>query len=265
MKNNVKKLIGVAVALCVITVLCVCSFTAGIKSAQSENANSDSTAAVIVSSRIPVDEADTSEFVTSYEIEAFPYILQTPELPTGCEITALTMAINYYGYDVDKVTMAESYLPTMPYFTYYDEDGILHGNDLNDYFLGDPTSAYGYVCGTNAIVTAANDYFSDVQSPIKAKDITGYSFDEMYNLVANDTPVVIWITINMAERTPVEGWYTDNGSYVDWSHIDHAGVLVGYTDDTVIIADPLVGRTEYNRETFESVYKSRNCQGVILE
>ena len=37
-------------------------------------------------------------------------VLQNPELPTGCEITALTIVLNYLGYDVDKLTMADKYL-----------------------------------------------------------------------------------------------------------------------------------------------------------
>lgn len=80
-----------------------------------------------------------------------------------------------------------------------------------------------------------------------------------------DVPIVVWITIDMMERPETYGWYTDDGSYVEWSQSDHCGVLVGYTDDTVIIADPLNGRTEYSRSDFESVYFSRGCHGVILE
>ena len=43
------------------------------------------------------------------ELDAQP-ILQNPELPTGCEVTALTAALNYLGYPVDKLTMADQYL-----------------------------------------------------------------------------------------------------------------------------------------------------------
>lgn len=40
------------------------------------------------------------------ETDDFPIIIQNPELPTGCEITALTMVLNYYGYPADKIVMA---------------------------------------------------------------------------------------------------------------------------------------------------------------
>lgn len=68
----------------------------------------------------------------------FETILQSPELPTGCEITALTMVLNHYGFAADKVEMARQYLPTQPYTLFYGEDGRLYGSDLKHYFIGDP-------------------------------------------------------------------------------------------------------------------------------
>ena len=38
------------------------------------------------------------------------HIAQNPELPTGCEITSLTMVLNYLGYNVSKTYMADNYL-----------------------------------------------------------------------------------------------------------------------------------------------------------
>ena len=49
-------------------------------------------------------EASTDNVIDVYhEIQDFEIIYQEPELPTGCEITALTMVLHYYGFDVDKV------------------------------------------------------------------------------------------------------------------------------------------------------------------
>ncbi|MBQ7784498.1 MAG: C39 family peptidase, partial [Oscillospiraceae bacterium] len=42
-------------------------------------------------------------------------IMQNPELPTGCEITSLTMLLRHIGYDADKLDMADNYLPKGEY------------------------------------------------------------------------------------------------------------------------------------------------------
>lgn len=205
-----------------------------------------------------------TEMPEEYVIADFPQVLQMPELPTGCEITALTMILNYYGYDVDKVTMAAEYLPTAEDIMYYGNDGLLHGNDLNEYFIGDPFSEDGVVCGTGAIVTAADSYLEDEGSSLEAVDLTGADPEELYELVSEDTPVAVWVTIEMANRDETQGWYTDDGEYVEWSDNDHGAVLIGYSPDTVTIADPISGIVEYDRVQFERVYAARGKHGVIL-
>ncbi|MCD8069667.1 MAG: C39 family peptidase, partial [Lachnospiraceae bacterium] len=197
-------------------------------------------------------------------IEDFEIIYQMPELPTGCEVVALTMALHYYGFDVDKTVMASDYLPTADAVFYVGSDGLKYGPDLNKYFVGNPFSNGGYICGTEAILTAANSYLEDVGSSMMAVDMTGASVEELYRLVSQDVPVVVWVTIGMTERYSTAGWYTEEGEYVEWSSNDHGAVLIGYTEDTVTIADPISGLVEYSREDFESVFESRGNQCVIL-
>lgn len=69
----------------------------------------------------------------------------------------------------------------------------------------------------------------------------------------------------MNNRSIRQGWYTENGEYVDWATNDHGAVLIGYTQDTVIIADPISGNVEYDRSQFEDIFKARNEQCVILQ
>lgn len=64
-----------------------------------------------------------------------------PELPTGCEITALAMVLQYFGYEVDKTALAAEYLPVVAYPDfYYGGDGNLYGPDMRENFVGDPFS-----------------------------------------------------------------------------------------------------------------------------
>lgn len=193
----------------------------------------------------------------------FEIIRQMPELPTGCEITALTMMLNYYGYSVDKMTMASEYLPVIPAEFYEGADGRVYGPDMDNFFVGDP-SASGYICGTGAIRSAADAYLEDRDSALRAKDLTGTPLPELYALVRDGTPVLVWVTIGMAERDEVQGWYTADGRWMEWSRNDHGAVLIGCSNDMVTIADPLSGLRVYSRDRFEHVFASRGSQCVAL-
>ena len=195
----------------------------------------------------------------------FDIIEQYPELPTGCEITAMTMVLHYYGYHVDKVTMALDYMPKVQAEFYRSEDGRLMGSDLENYFAGDPTEETGYICGTGAIVTAANRYLEDVGSSLKAIAMKNAQPEELYDLIDQGTPVVIWCTINMEDRAETDGWYREDGAYMEWSTNDHGAVLIGYDQETVTVADPIYSRITVSRAQFEKVFAERGGQCVILQ
>ena len=199
------------------------------------------------------------------QIEDFGLILQMPELPTGCEITALTMMLNYYGYTVDKTVMASDYLPVRSAGLHYGADGRQYGNNMEQYFIGDPATENGYICGTGAIRTVADGYLSDCGSTLRAEDLTGTDVGELYRLLSEGTPVMVWVTIGMENRREIQGWYTEEGEFMDWSTNDHGAVLIGYSAGTVTIADPISGICEYSREKFEKVFASRGNQCVILK
>ena len=204
---------------------------------------------------------------TGVLISNFPIVYQMPQLPTGCEITALTMVLQYYGLDADKEEMATDYLPTSPSTNRYTgSDGRVYGIDLDAYFVGSPFDDSGIICGPQAIVTAANQYLEDQGSSLQAVDRTGATPEELHALVDQDIQVVVWVTIGMTPRQEARsGWYTESGKYVDWTTNDHCAVLVGYTDTTVWIADPLAGLVEYDRDAFEEVFASRDNRCVVLQ
>ncbi len=192
-------------------------------------------------------------------------IKQLPELPTGCEVTALTMVLSYYGYPAEKTDMAFHYLPTTS-MSFYDSGSGVVGPDMNHYFVGDP-GGEGMICGNYAIETAANKFLEDQKGRHTAKAIRDAKPEELYDYVAQDIPVVIWCTVNMQDREYPQGWYCEDGSYVDWSYNDHGAVLVGYndTDATVEIADPIYDFISCSKERFERIYAERGSQCVVLE
>lgn len=229
--------------------------------AQSET-QSETVAVGLESTQIfaEVKKSDSGTQLTDFDI-----IEQYPELPTGCEITAMTMVLNYYGYQVNKVTMALDYMPKVQAEFYRSEDGRLMGPDLENFFMGDPTEETGYICGTGAIVTAANRYLADVGSDLTAAAIKNAQPEKLYDLIDQGTPVVIWCTINMEDRAETDGWYREDGTYMEWSTNDHGAVLIGYDEDTVTVADPIYSRITVSRDQFEKIFAERGGQCVILQ
>ncbi len=208
-------------------------------------------------------------------IEDFDVIYQLPQLPTGCEVTAMTMVLNYYGYDADKTTMAREYLPKTGYRLSY-KNGKAYGPDLDEVFVGNPFGD-GTICGPGAVVTAANAFLADYEKDevltsgaktsvkMQARDITGTTPAGLYLRVSNGQPVVVHVTIAMANREKTLGWYAEDGEYVDWSDNDHGSVLIGWDEETVTIACPLAGIQTYSRAQFEKVYEERGCRASVLE
>ena len=214
-----------------------------------------------------------------YVIEDFEAVYQLPQLQTGCEVTALTMVLNHYGYDVNKTTLARDYLPKTSYRLSY-KGGKAYGPDLDKVFVGNPFGD-GTICGPEAVVTTANAYLADWEAGVfaensgktkdvpnrkmQAKDITGTTPAGLYFRVSNGQPVIIHVTIGMVNREEVLGWYTDTGKYVDWSLKDHGSVLIGWDEESVTVACPLAGIQTYSRERFEEIYELRGFRASVLE
>ena len=188
-----------------------------------------------------------------------------PELPTGCEITALTMVLNYYGWNADKMDMAMKYLPRLSADFWKGEDGKQYGNDMEHFFIGDPSTKGGYICGVPAIAAAADAFLEDRGSPLRAVDLTGASPEQLYHLVSQGTPVVVWVTIGMKDLKESAGWYTEDGRFMEWHRNDHGAVLIGYGKNTVTIADPISGYVEYSREQFEKIFELQGNRCLVLQ
>lgn len=190
-------------------------------------------------SKIVEKRADAER--SGHIITGFPVVLQMPELPTGCEITALTMLLKYYG-----------------------SDGLLYGPDMESNFVGNPGGT-GYVCGTTGIVTAANHFLNQFDSNFYATAINNVSPQTLYDFLDQETPVLVWVTIGMAPRSEIHGWYTEEGDFMEWAENDQGAVLIGYNDTSVIIADPILGEYSCDKESFETVFSSRGNKCVVLQ
>ena len=191
-------------------------------------------------------------------------IQQKPELQSGCEVTAAAILLNYFGYDVTKTDLL-SFLPNDDNF--YEMDGKQYGPNPWKTFAGSPdTDRYG--CYAPVIANTLNDYLLAVDGRHVAYNLTGLSADKLYKCIDAGLPVVVWVTIGMAEPSGGRTWYLiDTGESYQWILKEHCMVLIGYTQTQAVFSDPYDARgtVSYDRSLFEQRYKQLYSQAVALQ
>lgn len=191
-------------------------------------------------------------------------VLQNPELPVGCEITALTIYLKHLGFDADKVDLAQNYLPKGGNAQY--KDDLLYKDSFFEYFIGDPFSR-GYGCFSNAIVKAANKYLDDNGGGYDVINLSGSDPDVLYDYLAQGIPVICWATDGMIEPEYYESWYDNaTGEKLDWYLNEHCFVLAGFnmSADLVTLNDPMKGIIDYNINKFETRYAQMYSQAIVI-
>lgn len=184
-------------------------------------------------------------------------ISQLPELPTGCEVTSLTMALNYIGYDIDKGDLSDKYLIK----------GRAGVNSYEEAFLGDPRSEESYGCFAPVIVKTANKYLKEQNSQKQAYDLTGTDFEKLYDEILKGNPVIVWGSMYIDEDiVETETWIID-GEELRWPGNEHCMVLNGFNkyDDTVTVCDPLRDMEVYDRAAFEEHYEQMFRMAVVIK
>ena len=192
----------------------------------------------------------------SYIIDGFETVLQNPELPTGCEVTALTETLNYLGFDVDKEYLFDNYMP-VDYVGSY---------TMNYAYIGDPRSNSGFGCYAPVVVKTADDYFRDVDSPCYAVDLTETSFRELFYQIDSGRPVIVWATMDLYVSYPKYVFTAANGEEMWFDYYQHCLAIYGYDTDQNIVyaADPLKGNVTYSIDSFETVYDIMGQQAVVI-
>lgn len=223
-----------------------------------EETSETSASRTIITSRVRKEYDNNSVYIDMENV------LQLPELPVGCEITALTILLRYCGFDADKTDLASNYLPKG--VNYRTEDGKVYKDSFFDYFIGDPFSR-GYGCFANAIEKAANAYIADHGGGFTVKNISGAHPDVLYDYLAEGTPVLCWATDGMIEPEYYETWYDFNtGEQLDWYLNEHCFVLAGFnmSGDLVTLNDPMKGIIDYNINRFETRYEQMYRQAIVI-
>ena len=118
-----------------------------------------------------------NDYQPMVQLQSVPLIAQRPELPNGCEITAVTMMLQYAGAHVDKMQLARE----MP-----------RSNNPNAGYIGDPWNGTGVTIFPPALMQLVQKYTPNHT----AKDLTGLGFDALRYQLGLGHPVVTWNTMH---------------------------------------------------------------------
>lgn len=154
-----------------------------------------------------------------------PLISQLPELPTGCEMTATTMMLQYAGVNIDKLQFAAA---------------VPRTDDPNTGFVGNPESDVGvglYVYPQGLLGTVRR-YLPT------AVNLSGSSLTQLKAQLASRKPVVVWVT-------GLDGFAS------------HTVTLTGFDAHELTYNDPWTGRTAViSNQAFETIWQQNGCRAL---
>lgn len=190
-------------------------------------------------------------------------IAQNKELPNGCSITSLAIVLNYLGYDVDKCTLADNYLPKQKR---YIKDGIPYGPNPYVAYPGDPRDSTGWYCYPPPIIQAANTYLKEKNSTYEAVDLTGITQSGLEGLLKQGYPIIVWVTRGLGELEQSKStyWKTEEGEEIYPYTTIHSVVLTGYDDSTFKVADPLKKITSAGKDEFMTIFQEVGSHAMIV-
>lgn len=205
---------------------------------------------------VDISVPEDAEIPDYYVIEGFETVMQEPELPTGCEVTALAEVLAYLGFDIDKVELCDNFMPI-------DYDGAVN---MYYAYIGDPKSYNGFGCYAPVIVKTAYEYFESVDSPCYAVDLTGTDLRDVFYQISQGRPAIVWSTIGQRETYPNYKWTAGNGEDMVFNDYQHCLAVYGYDYNAGVVyaADPLVGNTAYDMQRFERIYDIMYKQAVVI-
>lgn len=116
-----------------------------------------------------------SQYRGSAHISGVPMIPQRPELPNGCEITAVTMMVQSAGKRVDKMTLARE----MP-----------RSSNPNYGYIGQPWDGTGITIFPSALTGLVRRYLGT------SINMTGMGLDALYYQLDRNHVVVTWNTLH---------------------------------------------------------------------
>lgn len=153
-----------------------------------------------------------------------PIISQRPQLPTGCEITAVTMMLQYKGAKVDKVMLAKK----MPY-----------SSNPSKGYVGNPFTSHGWTIYPPALMNLVKKYAGS------SINLTGKSHATIEKQLRNNKPIVVWVS-------PMHGFTV------------HALVLTGYDQNNYYFNDCWTGKknVKISKNQFNRMWGNQHKRAI---
>lgn len=149
---------------------------------------------------------------------------QLPDLPNGCEVTSLSMLMNYYGIKVTKNELADN----IQHVDSYTDNGKYRGNP-NQGFVGHMSiSNAGWCVYNGPLYNVARKYTNHIVNA------TGSSFMQVLKHVSDGHPVMIITTTTFSKVNNMQTWSTNAGE-VKVTPSSHACVITGYNKKKKIV------------------------------
>lgn len=176
---------------------------------------------------------------------------QYPDYPTGCEVTALYILLEYYDVEVTMEELVEA-LPKGP-IPWYDANGVRYGANPAKQFVGDPRYSDSYGVFNEPIRETAEQF----KTGAIAK--TGATLDDIKEIITSGNPVIAWYTTNIEASIEYrQEWLDyDTGETVIWPAYEHAVVIYGFDDyNNIMYRDPSTGSSAaVGWDTFKEAFE----------
>lgn len=181
-----------------------------------------------------------------------------PPLLYGCEVTALSMLLQYYHFDYTKNDLAEKIAKE----SYEIEAGIYGDPDLG--FVGDMTGENaGTAVNAGPIYELAD---SIVTSPYEVINSTGTDVSELLEIVKEGNP--IWVIVTADFQVPKDSdfmdWPTKNGKK-QFTKKHHAAVISGFDETHIYLNDPYGTIQKIDLDVFEQLFEKMGKQSVYIK
>ena len=172
------------------------------------------------------------------------------------------MLLKWAGCPIDKVDLAENYLPNEE-FAHAGRERT--GPDPSQAYAGDPASTGGWYCFERPIIDAGNAWLREQHSSFRAVSLTGLTQKALENYLDLGIPLEVWVTLNYAppKSSPFRWTLPDGTRYTPYSNL-HCVVLAGWNGDDYLIADPIRGWQKVSPSLFWSSFDAMGCRAAAV-